>query len=310
MTRRGEPVHGWVVVDKEPGPTSTATVSRVRSLFNARKAGHAGTLDPLASGVLPVALGEATKVVPQLMGARKSYRFAARFGVARDTDDAEGRVVGTSDVRPDDRALRSALPGFRGRIEQHPPLYSAVHVDGRRSHARARAGETALPPSREVCVHRFDLVGRPDRDNAVFEVDCGKGTYIRSLVRDLAARLGTCAHVTELRRTAVGPFKERDAIALDSIPDMRYDAQSCPHLLPVAAALDDILALSLTEAEAALMRNGGAVPRRDGGTGGAEPVGGGCVESVPVLCVGPENAPVALARLVGREIRPFRVFNL
>ncbi len=306
--RKGDPVHGWVVIDKALGPTSAATVSRVRRLFNARRAGHAGTLDPLATGVLPIALGEATKAVSRLVDSGKSYRFTARFGVGRDTDDAEGRVTSVSDVRPGDRELRAALGEFRGTVVQRPPLYSAVRVGGRRSHARARSGETAPPPPREVRVDAFDLVDRPDRDTAVFEVVCGKGTYVRSLVRDLAARLGSCAHVVALRRTAVGPFGEKDAVGLEKISGTGYNAPGCRHLLPVAAALDDIPALSLTEAEAAGMRNGCAVPAAEGRVRGAGIVVG--TERETVLCVGPEETPVALARLVGREIRPFRVFNL
>ena len=308
--RRGDPVHGWAVIDKDEGPTSAAAVHRVRGLLNARKAGHAGTLDPLASGVLPVAFGEATKTVPCLVDCTKSYRFTARFGIGRDTDDAEGRIVATSDARPGDAAIRSALPEFSGAILQRPPLYSAISIDGRRSYARARAGESAELPERQVRVHRFELVDRPDDDRAVFELVCGRGTYVRSLVRDLAARLETCAHVSRLRRTAVGPFREKDAIRLEKIAATVYSARRREFLLPIAAALDDIPALVLAEAEAARVRNGNAVPVPEDlpGEGGA----GGRTErhDGTLLCVDRGNVPVALARRVEREIRPFRVFNL
>ena len=312
MTRRrkGDPVHGWVVIDKDEGPTSAAAVHRIRGLLEARKAGHAGTLDPLASGVLPVALGEATKAVSCLVDCSKSYRFTARFGVGRDTDDAEGRIVATSDVRPGDAVIRSVLPEFCGTILQRPPLYSAISIDGRRSYARARAGESVELPERQVRVYRFDLVDRPDDDHAVFELVCGRGTYVRSLARDLAARLETCAHVNRLRRTAVGPFREKDAVRLEKIAATVYNERRREYLLPIVAALDDIPALILTEAESARMRNGHAVPAPqdhpdEGGIGER-----GERHERTFLCIDPGNVPVALARRVEWEVRPFRVFNL
>ena len=308
--RRGDPVHGWVVIDKDEGPTSAAAVHRIRGLLGARKAGHAGTLDPLASGVLPVAFGEATKVVPCLVNCSKSYRFTARFGVGRDTDDAEGRIVATSDMRPSEEVIRSALPEFCGTILQRPPLYSAINIDGRRSYARARAGESVELPERQVHVYRFELVDRPDDDHAIFELVCGRGTYVRSLVRDLATRLETCAHVSQLRRTAVGPFREKDAIRLEKITATVYNERRREYLLPIVAALDDIPALVLTEAETVRVRNGNAIPASqdcsdEGGIGNRAER-----HEAAFLCVGPGNVPVALARRVEREIRPFRVFNL
>ncbi len=308
--RRGRPVHGWVVVDKPVGMTSTQVVGRVRRLLDAQKAGHAGTLDPLASGVLPVALGEATKTVPFVMDGRKTYRFAVRFGEARSTDDAEGDVVGTSDVRPGDDGIRTALAGFVGHISQVPPVYSAVHIDGERAYRRARAGDDTPPPAREVDVYRFALLERPDPDHAVFEVDCGKGTYVRSLGRDLARALGTVGHVSELRRAATGPFSLKDAISLDILAEHVLCAPQQDILLPVSTALDDIPALALTETQAEDLRHGRAVRARSGGTFFVDAHELDAISDGNVLCASFGDIPVALARLEGEDIRPIRVLNL
>jgi len=188
--KKGEKIDGWIVLDKPVGLGSTPAVSRVRRLFGAQKAGHGGTLDPLASGILPIALGEATKTVPFIMDGRKEYRFTLRFGEARSTEDAEGEVTATSDARPTDDALRAALPAFVGEIEQMPPAFSALKIDGKRAYDLARAGETVQLKPRQVLIERLEMVGRPDRDHADFVVGCGKGTYIRSLGRDLAKAVG------------------------------------------------------------------------------------------------------------------------
>ena len=308
--RKGNPVHGWVVVDKPVGMTSTQVVGRIRWLLDAQKAGHAGTLDPLASGVLPIALGEATKTVPFVMDGRKSYNFTVRFGEATATDDAEGEAVEISEVRPSDDDIRAALAGFIGRISQVPPVYSAVHIDGERAYRRARAGDDTPPPAREVEIVRFALVSRPDADHAVFEVDCGKGTYVRSLGRDLARALGTVGHVSDLRRTATGPFTLKDAISLDIFAEPVVSAPRQDFLLPVSTALDDIPALALTETQADDLRHGRAVRARSGGTLFVDANELDAISEGNVLCASFGEIPVALARLEGEEIRPVRVLNL
>jgi tRNA pseudouridine55 synthase len=259
-TPRGRPLDGWLVVDKPPGLTSTDVVNRVRRAFDARKAGHGGTLDPLATGVLPVAFGAATKTVPYVMDGTKLYRFTLRFGEARDTDDADGQVTATSPVRPSDACINGALAGFRGAIMQVPPAFSAVKVAGERAYDMAREGRAAVLEARPAQVFRFDLVARRDADTAEFEVESGRGVYMRSLARDLAAACGTFGHVAALRRLRVGPFTEQQAIPLDKITNPDHTALASPDLLlPVVTALADIPALALTEAEASSLRQGQAI---------------------------------------------------
>jgi tRNA pseudouridine55 synthase len=259
-TPRGRPLDGWLIVDKPPGLTSTDVVNRVRRAFDARKAGHGGTLDPLATGVLPVAFGAATKTVPYVMDGTKLYRFSLRFGEARDTDDADGKVTATSAGRPSNACIETALAGFRGDIMQVPPVFSAVKVAGERAYDMAREGRAAALEPRPAQVFRFDLVARPDDDTAEFEVESGRGVYMRSLARDLAAACGTFGHVAALRRLRVGPFAEPQAIPLDKIAGPDHTAPASPDLLlPVATALADIPALALTEAEAGGLRQGQAM---------------------------------------------------
>jgi len=255
-TRKGDKVDGWVILDKPLGMGSTQAVGKVRRLFGAQKAGHGGTLDPLASGVLPIALGEATKTVPFVMDGAKEYRFTVRFGEARSTEDAEGEVTETSDARPTDEALRAALPAFTGTIEQVPPAFSALKIDGKRAYDLARAGETVEMKPRRVVIDRLELVGRPDPNHADFVVGCGKGTYIRSLGRDLARAVGTVGHLSFLRRTAAGPFREEQAISLSKLEALGHNSRLLGALAPVATALDDIPALALTEAQATRLRQG------------------------------------------------------
>jgi tRNA pseudouridine55 synthase len=258
--RRGIPIDGWLVVDKPRGVLSTEVVNHVKRVFNAQKAGHAGTLDPLATGVLPVALGAATKTVAYVMEGRKVYRFVLRFGEARDTDDADGTLTATSPVRPTDAEIRAALPRFIGDILQVPPVYSAVKVQGERAYDLARAGEEVQLAPRPARIDRFDFLERLDEDRALFEVESGKGVYMRSLARDLAAALGTYGHIETLRRLRVGPFTEKEAIPLDKI--QRTEDTGTPPLAllaPVATALADIPALALTGEEGAALRHGQAV---------------------------------------------------
>jgi tRNA pseudouridine55 synthase len=257
---RGRPLDGWLIVDKPQGLTSTDVVNRVRRAFDAQKAGHGGTLDPLATGLLPVAFGAATKTVPYVMDGTKIYRFTLRLGEARDSDDADGQPVGTSDVRPTDAQIRAALPAFRGDIMQVPPAFSAVKVEGERAYDLARAGAPPVLQPRPARVDRFDLIERPDADHALFEVHSGKGVYMRSLARDLAIACGTLGHVAALRRLRVGPFTEAQAIPLDKLQRAADTPPVSPDfLLPVATALADIPALALTEAEACDLSHGQAI---------------------------------------------------
>src|SRR5438132_5250156 len=216
--REKRDVHGWLVLDKPVGMTSTHAVSVVKRAFQARRAGHAGTLDPLASGCLPIALGEATKTVPFVMDGRKTYRFTVRWGEERDTDDAEGRVVEVSPARPNAADIRALLPRFTGTIAQVPPRFSAVKIDGERAYDLAREGEVVELEARPVEIHRLELVETPDQDHAVLAAECGKGTYVRALARDMGRLLGCFGHVAALRRTAVGPFTEDVAVGLDALP--------------------------------------------------------------------------------------------
>ncbi len=306
MSRRkkGEAISGWVVVDKPLGLTSTDVVSRVRRLFNAQKAGHAGTLDPLASGVLPVALGEATKTVPFILDASKRYRFTIRFGEATATDDAEGAVTATSPVRPSPDAIKAALAGFVGEIEQVPPIYSAIKVDGERAYDLARAGEAVELKARHVTIHEARLLGCPDADHAEIEILCSKGTYVRSLARDLSLALGTVGHVSALRRVSHGPFQEEAAIPLDKLMAFGHIAPASEafsrHLLPLETALDDIPALALSEDDASRLRRGQGVLLR----GRDAPILSG-----PVLATH-RGHPVALTEYCQGELKPVRVFNL
>jgi len=255
--KRGRPLDGWLVIDKPAGLTSTDVVNRLRRGFDARKVGHGGTLDPLATGVLPIAFGHATKTVPYVMDGTKLYRFTLAIGEARDTDDADGKVTETSLVRPTDEQLRAALPAFRGDIMQVPPIYSAIKVAGERAYDMAREGRPPVLEARPARVDRFDLVERPGAEHAVFEVQSGKGVYMRSLARDLALACGTFGHIAALRRLRVGPFTEAGSIPLDKVLPTEDTARSSPDLLlPIATALADIPALPLTDEEAVQLTQG------------------------------------------------------
>jgi tRNA pseudouridine55 synthase len=254
--RKGDPVHGWVCLDKPLDITSTDAVSKVRRLFNAQKGGHAGTLDPLASGVLPIALGEATKTVPFLMEAGKTYRFTIAWGKTTASYDREGVVIASSDARPTPDEVAGALPAFVGEIQQIPPMFSAVKVDGARAYDLAREGiEVELQP-RPVTIHSAAVVGAPDRDHIEIEIACGKGTYVRALVRDLAAALSACGHVSSLRRTRVGGFHEGAAISLDKLADLVHRGAGSEAMLPVETALYDIPVLAVTDEDAFRLRQG------------------------------------------------------
>jgi tRNA pseudouridine55 synthase len=254
--KKGVDVHGWLILDKPEDFTSTDAVAVVKRLYNANKAGHAGTLDPLASGILPLALGEATKTVPWLMEAEKAYVFTIRWGVSTDSQDREGQITARSDVRPAPQAVADALKGFLGEIDQVPPQFSAVKIDGERAYDLAREGQTVELKARQVVLHEAALEETPDADHSIIRVRCGKGFYIRSLVRDLAAALGAEGHVAKLRRTAVGPYTQNDAISLDGLRDLVHKAAAFECLRPVETALADIPALAVNEDDAFRLRQG------------------------------------------------------
>ncbi len=305
--KRGSPVHGWVCLDKPHGLGSTDAVTRVRRLFDAQKAGHAGTLDPLATGVLPIALGEATKTVPFAMDADKSYRFTVRWGEATASCDREGEVIARSDARPEPSAVAAMLAErFTGEIEQVPPAFSAVRVNGERAYELARAGQEVEMPSRRVTITAARLVETPDADHAVIEIDCGKGTYVRSLARDLALALGTVGHVSALRRTRVGRFTEADALPLASLVDLEYEALASKALLPVETALDDIPALAVTDEDAFRLAQGRSIvllPRQ------VEALRERVSPSRIVSAMRGDRL-VALGELRAGRVEPVRVFNL
>jgi tRNA pseudouridine55 synthase len=300
---KGLPIHGWLCLDKPAGMTSTEAVSRVRRITHARKVGHGGTLDPLATGVLPIAMGEATKTVAYAMEGRKHYRFTARLGEARTTDDAEGEVVATSERRPTSAEIEAALPSFVGLIEQVPPSFAAIKVEGERAYDLARRGEAVQLPPRNVRVDRFDLIERPDPDHATFELLCGRGTYVRALVRDLGAKLGCLGHVMALRRLRVGPFREDDAVSLDALEQLVADDALPQALLPVGIALGDLPALALTQPQVDRLCAGQTIRVAPGLLAG-EPDADATVRAMAA------GRMVALARLHGGELSPVRVFNL
>lgn len=304
--RRGDPVHGWFIVDKPSGITSTSVVNEVRRLANAAKAGHGGTLDPLATGILPVALGEATKTMRYIVDSRKTYQFTLRWGIGTDSDDSDGEAVETADGRPKTAEIAAALPRFIGEIEQIPPRYSAIKVDGQRAYDRARDGEDFELKARTILIEDFSLSGQPDADHAVFDVVCGPGAYMRGLARDIARALGTVGHITALRRTRVGPFREEDAISLDALRTFGDSAAVLQHMLPVETALDDIPALALTDSEARRLRSGQAVSlmrKMD-----LQRIAG-LQDGDTVLAFG-KGKPVALTRYSAGEVHPLRVLNL
>jgi tRNA pseudouridine55 synthase len=308
--KKGNPVHGWVVLDKPIGVTSTQAVAAVKRVFDANKAGHAGTLDPMASGVLAVALGEATKTVPYAMDAEKTYRFTAVFGEARDTDDTEGRVTATSDSRPSRKAIEAAIPRFTGELIQTPPAFSAIKVMGMRAYDIARDGETPDLTPRTVSVRRITLIEHPDPDHALFEMVCGKGTYVRAWVRDFSIFLGTYGYVGALRRLQVGRFHENDAIGLETLKGFLHSPAAFEHLKPVTTALDGIPALAMTGEDIHRLRSGNSVLIRASGfaliVAAAD---GGDPQGLTVLCKDSDGGPVALATFSAGSLRPFRVFN-
>jgi tRNA pseudouridine55 synthase len=300
--RKGLPVNGWLIFDKPEGMTSTQAVSRVKRLYEAAKAGHAGTLDPLATGVLPIALGEATKTVPFVVEGSKQYRFTVRFGAETDTDDSDGKIVAASDKRPSSAEIEAGLADFTGEIEQVPPRYSALKVDGARAYDLARDEEDFELKARRVSVESLTLVDHPDPDHCVLEAHCGKGTYVRALARDLGRALGALGHVAALRRTRVGPFGEDQAVtltALDALAESDREAL-LNALTPVETALCDIPALAVSGPDADRLRRGQPVLLR----GRDAPIVEGMVYAMS------RGMLVAVGEVSKGELKPKRIFNL
>lgn len=297
--RKGRDISGWLVVDKPAGMTSTDVVGKVRWALEAKKAGHAGTLDPDATGVLAIALGEATKTVPYLTEALKAYEFTVRLGQTTNTDDAEGEVTATSDLRPDDAAIKEALQAFVGDIEQVPPQFSAVKIDGERAYKRARAGEEMQIEARPLYVDSLLLIDRPDRDHVTLEMVCGRGGYVRSIARDLGKALGCHGHVRTLRRIWSGPFEAADGLSIAQIEEMARTPALDAHVRPVEAALADLPEVRATAEGAARLRNGnpGMVLAQD-------------VDYGETAWASHEGQPLAIGRYKSGELHPVRVLNL
>ncbi|MDG1470857.1 MAG: tRNA pseudouridine(55) synthase TruB [Ascidiaceihabitans sp.] len=297
-TRKGRDISGWLVVDKPAGLTSTAVVNKVKWAFQAKKAGHAGTLDPDATGVLAVALGEATKTVPYITDALKAYTFTVRLGQSTNTDDAEGEVIDTSDLRPDDAAIKAVLGQFVGDIMQVPPKFSAVKIDGQRAYKLAREGEDVELAARPLWVEELLLVGRPDADHVTLEMTCGKGGYVRSIARDLGEVLGCFGHVRELRRVWSGPFDAKDGLTLDQIQELARTPELDTHLRPLEEGLQDLPEVRATPEGATRLRNGnpGMVIASD-------------VEYGDEAWASLEGKAVAVGRYKAGELHPSRVFN-
>ena len=305
--KKGEIVNGWVCLDKPYEMGSTDAVSTIRRLFNAQKGGHAGTLDPLASGILPIALGEATKTVPFMMEAEKIYRFSINWGISTATVDREGEILGRSDVRPSVEAVRAALPSFVGEIDQTPPRFSAIKVDGQRAYDLARDGVEFELASRRVTIHEAAVTDAPDDNHVEITIRTGKGVYVRSLARDLAIMLGAEGHVSALRRERVGPFSVENAVTLDFLTDLVHRNAASEGLLPVATALDDIPELAVTDQDAFSLRQGRPIvllPRQ--------------VETLKSRLSGDSRTVsafqgqtlVALGQMRAGRFEPDRVFNL
>jgi tRNA pseudouridine55 synthase len=305
--KRGEIVNGWVCLDKPYEMGSTEAVTRIRRLFDAQKAGHAGTLDPLASGILPIALGEATKTVPFMMEAQKVYRFTLQWGISTDSIDREGEIIGRSDVRPTMEAVKAALPAFVGEIDQVPPAFSAIKVDGQRAYDLAREGIEVELKSRRVMIHEAAVTATPDADHLEITMRTGKGVYVRSLARDLAAVLGAEGHVSALRRERVGPFSVENAVTLDSLEEMVHRGAASEGLLPVATALDDIPELAVTDQDAFSLRQGRPIvllPRQ------VETLKSQLQADSRTVSVFLGQTLVALGQLRAGRLEPDRVFNL
>ncbi|WOC15968.1 tRNA pseudouridine(55) synthase TruB [Pseudochrobactrum sp. MP213Fo] len=327
--KKGRPVSGWVIFDKPKGMGSTEAVSKIKWLFNAEKAGHAGTLDPLASGMLPIALGEATKTVPYVMDGTKIYTFTVTWGEERSTDDLEGPVTNTSDKRPAEEEILALLPKYTGVIQQIPPQFSAIKIDGERAYDLAREGATVAIPSREVEIDRLELVEINEAGQAVFEVECGKGTYVRSLARDMGRDMGCFGHIAELRRLEVAPFNEDDFVTLaeleaawpplpvkvettseengEAVDEAEFAEPIAPRdfsaidalIIDTGAALEDLVQISLSDEQAHRIRMGNPVILR----------GRDAPAQADEVCANFKNQLLAIGYIEQGMFKPKRVFT-
>ena len=307
--RKGDKVDGWINLDKPPCMTSTQAVGKIRRLMNAQKVGHAGTLDPLATGILPIALGEATKTVAFAQDRLKTYMFRVRWGEQRDTDDGEGKIIATSDIRPTKEQIESILGKYTGEIEQTPPQFSAIKIDGKRAYDLARSGQDVEIKSRMVYIKSFQLLSARN-DEADFEVICGKGTYIRSLARDMALDLGTCGYIAALRRIKVGPFDEDNAISLEKLEELSNSAARDEALLPLETALDDIPALAIREDEMTKLQYGQAlsfIAKPDFKRLEESGLDKSTKTTALATCKG---KPIAIVEIAGPDVKPVKVLNL
>jgi tRNA pseudouridine55 synthase len=304
MKKRGKPVHGWVVFDKPLNMTSTQAVGKIRWLFDAEKAGHGGTLDPLATGLLPIALGEATKTVQWAMDGRKIYRFRIKWGAETATDDLEGTITAQSDQRPTQDSIESILNQFIGEITQVPPAYSAIKIDGERAYDLARAGEVLVMQPRQVLIEELRLLDASNPDYADFETVCGKGTYIRALARDIGRKLGCLGHLILLRRTQVGAFTEKDMISLDMLEELSHkpahEGALQGALRSIVTVLDGIPALAVMDQDAARLRQGQSVLLR----GANAPV------SCEAVLVNHDGRPLGICEISQGSLKTKRLFNL
>ncbi|MEZ5920582.1 MAG: tRNA pseudouridine(55) synthase TruB [Parvularculaceae bacterium] len=304
--KKGRPVSGWIILDKAYDFGSTEAVSKLKWLLQAQKAGHAGTLDPLATGVLPIAFGEATKTVPYVMDSTKIYRFTAKWGEATATDDCEGEIIARSDNRPSREQIEKVLPDFTGEIEQIPPQFSAIKVDGARAYDLARDGAKVELEPRAITIHALRLIDIPDTDHAVFEAETGKGAYVRALVRDIARRLGTEGHVSALRRMAVGPFRAEDGVTLAALEAMESPEARDAALLPIDAALASLPQAAIGGPEADRLKRGQPAVISPATAKG---VRGGEAGFIPAVLASLHGEAVALCALDGLKLKPIRVFN-
>jgi tRNA pseudouridine55 synthase len=306
--KKGLAISGWLNIDKPEGITSNQVIGRVRRALNAQKLGHAGTLDPLATGILPIALGEATKTIQFAQDRDKVYRFTIAWGEARNTDDREGTVTATSAKRPSDAEITAIIPRFIGDIEQTPPQFSAIKIDGERAYDLARAGEDVEMKSRIVSVYDLKLLSTTP-DTAELELECGKGTYVRAIARDMGQILGCFGHISALRRLAVGQFTEESAIPLDEFEKMMQSADPDRYLMPVETVLDDIPALALTDTEISRIKQGQALRLLSRQDIDRLDIAGIDETTDLILAIG-DNKPLALLTRNGIELQPVRVFNL
>ena len=304
--RKGDLVHGWLVIDKPLNMSSAKAVYYAKNYLNAAKVGHGGTLDPMASGVLPLAFGEATKTLSYAVNKTKKYKFTIRWGEARDTDDLEGNIIGTSDERPSVSAIQNILKRFIGEVNQVPPAYSAVKISGQRAYKLARAGKDVILKPRPVFIEDLTLTNILSTEEACFQLCCGKGVYVRSLARDLARALGTVGCVSNLRRTQVGNFLEKDAISLDQLKILGHKEAAASKLLPVETVLDDIPALVLTEEEAKIVKNGIAIPLIQLAKS-KQALKIGVATPFYTICQG---KIISLAKIESGRVTPYRVLNL